>query len=45
MIRIELRRLQDGQIMVVLTVGHHTVLVRTVWVTDSAPVTLEVADE
>jgi hypothetical protein len=38
-------RLGDGRIHVILTVGTQTVLARTVHLTDSQPITLEVTDE
>lgn len=45
MIRVTLTRLTDGRIVVTISVGHHLVLSQTIWLTDSQPVTLEVADE
>lgn len=45
MIRVQLKRLDDGRIVVTISVGHHLILSQTIYLTDSEAVTLEVADE
>lgn len=44
-IRVQLKRLDDGRIVVTISVGHHLILSQTIYLTDSEAVTLEVADE
>ncbi len=45
MIRVQLKRLENGMIQVVVSVGNQTILFRVFYLTDSEPVLLEVPDE
>lgn len=45
MLRVKLQRLEDGRILVTLTLGHVRLLSQMVHLPDKEPVMLEVPDE